>query len=285
MIAAAAVALMAAGYGAVVIINNSLLDIITSAGFCRKNYLGIEIPSGAGVIFSLSAIAVSPLLLIALSGSLTEKSAIFLLTLIVYTLLGLMDDCWGGGKSKGFKGHIKSLLGGRPTTGTVKALGGGLAALYIAFSNYTWSGRPVMIPLDALTLALSVNTYNLLDLRPGRAGKVYLASAAVLILLFRSNPPVVFLALTAGSLAAYLPADLKGRAMMGDAGANALGAVMGLSVVWLFNVEAKIIYLLSLAAVNIISEKYSLTGIIASNRMLNYLDMLGRNRSKKLDRK
>lgn len=275
---------MAAGYGTVRIINKSILDIITSAGFCRKNYLGREIPSGAGVIFSLSAIAVSPLLLIALSGSLTEKSAIFLLTLIVYTLLGLMDDCWGGGKSKGFKGHIKSLLGGRPTTGTVKALGGGLAALYIAFFNYTGSG-PAMIPLDALTLALSVNTYNLLDLRPGRAGKVYLASAAVLIFLFRSNPPVVFLALTAGSLAAYLPADLKGRAMMGDAGANALGAVMGLSVVWLFNVEAKIIYLLSLAAVNIISEKYSLTGIIASNRMLNYLDMLGRNRNEKLDRK
>ncbi|MCL4439163.1 MAG: hypothetical protein M1609_00795, partial [Firmicutes bacterium] len=75
-----------------------------------------------------------------------------------------------------------------------------------------------------------------------------------------------------------LPADLKGRAMMGDAGANALGAVMGLSVVWLFSVETKAVYLLALAAVNIISEKYSLTGIIASNRMLNYIDMLGRNR-------
>jgi len=270
---------MAAGYGAVIILNKSILDIITSAGFCRKNYLGREIPAGAGVIFSLGAIAVSPLFLFALSGSLTEKSAVFLLTLIVYTLLGLMDDCWGDGKSKGFKGHIISLLEGRPTTGAVKALGGGLAAVYIAALNYAGSGRLAMIPLDALALALSVNTYNLLDLRPGRAGKVYLASAAVIILLFSSSPPVVFLALTAGSLAAYLPADLKGRAMLGDAGANALGAVMGLSVVWLFNVEAKAVYLLSLAAVNIISEKYSLTGIIASNRMLNYIDMLGRDRN------
>ncbi|MCL5057300.1 MAG: hypothetical protein M1130_04745 [Actinobacteria bacterium] len=276
--AAAAAVLTAAGYGAVSIINKSMLDIITSAGFCRKNYLGKEIPAGAGVIFSLGALAVSPLFLFALSGRLIEKSAIFLLTLIVYTLLGLMDDCWGEQKSRGFKGHIKSLIEGRPTTGAVKALGGGLAALYIAVLIYAESGSLIMIPLDALALALSVNTFNLLDLRPGRAGKVYLASAAVLIILFSSSPPVVFLALTAGSLAAYLPADLKGRAMMGDAGANALGAVMGLSVVWLFSVETKAVYLLALAAVNIISEKYSLTGIIASNRMLNYIDMLGRNR-------
>ena len=274
-----AAVLLAAGYGAVSLINKSMLDIITSAGFCKRNYTGREIPTGAGVIFYLGATAASPLFLFALSGRLTQLSSLFLFTLTFYTLLGLMDDCWGDGKYRGFKGHIKSLIEGRPTTGAVKALGGGLAAVYISLLNNAGPGRLAIIPLDALALALSVNTYNLLDLRPGRAGKVYLATAAVIIFLFSTSPPVVFLALTAGCLAAYLPADLKGRAMMGDAGANALGAVMGLSVIWLFSVEAKLAYLLTLAAVNIISEKYSLTGIIASNRMLNFLDMLGRNRN------
>lgn len=270
--------LFISGYTAVRLINGSVLGIINNAGFYSKNYRGQEIPTGAGVILILGSIIVFPLFFYTLPGAVLQRSAVFLLALSVFTLLGLIDDIWGNGHCRGFKGHLQSILAGRPTTGAIKAAGGGLAALYIAFLNASQTGGIAFLSfLDALVLSLSVNTLNLMDLRPGRAGKTYLALAAVLLLIFSPRAETIFLALTAGCLVAYLPADLQGRAMMGDAGANALGAVLGLSAVWLLGPEAKTVYLFFLAAVNLMAERCSLTSLIASNKMLNYIDMLGRS--------
>jgi UDP-N-acetylmuramyl pentapeptide phosphotransferase/UDP-N-acetylglucosamine-1-phosphate transferase len=276
-VAAGAALLFASGYAAARAMVNSVLAIISNAGFCRKNYLGEKIPAGAGVIFSLAAISVLPVAVFSFYGPVKEKSSLFMLALSFYTLLGLMDDMWGDGRSRGFRGHLKSILAGTPTTGAIKALGGGLAALYLAGLAQGQTGSTALVALNALVLALSVNTLNLLDLRPGRAGKCFLLAAAVIVYLYSARAEIIFIALTAGILAGYLPLDLRGRAMMGDAGANALGAVLGLSVVWLLGPLSKTVYLLVLAAFHLMAEKYSLTGIIASNRMLNYIDMLGRS--------
>ncbi|MCQ6349962.1 hypothetical protein NPL98_28810, partial [Bacillus cereus] len=72
------------------------------------------------------------------------------------------------------------------------------------------------------------NLANLLDLRPGRALKVVLPPAALLVLAAgeaerpRRGGTLALAALLPGLAA--LPADLRERGMLGDAGANVLGA-------------------------------------------------------------
>ncbi|MFZ5647786.1 MAG: hypothetical protein ACOY30_09240 [Bacillota bacterium] len=253
-----------------------LSGMIAGAGFVKPNYRGEKIPLGVGVVFLLSAIAVLSVLIITLPGEQKQKSTVFLLTLSVYTFLGIMDDFWGDGTCRGLRGHFKKLFEGRLTTGCLKAFAGGLAAFYLSAAGYMDLGPWHVIPLDALIIALSVNTINLLDLRPGRAGKCFLFLAAIIFIAFPYREELSFAALTAGCLLAYLPADLKARAMMGDSGSNALGAVLGITAAWVFDFKLKSLYLAVLVLLHILAEKKSLTNIIASNRMLDYLDKMGR---------
>lgn len=250
-----------------------LMTVINQAGFLRPNYRGEEIPIGMGVVFFLSSLVVVTTLFFLLPGLLVEEAVVFLLALAGYTCIGLMDDFWGSGACKGLLGHMKSLFLGYPTTGSLKALAGGVLALFISAAVGPW----YLVPLNALILALSVNTINLVDLRPGRAGKCFLLLVIILVAAFPQRPEIVFTAVTAGSLLAYLPEDLKVRAMMGDAGSNALGAVMGLTAIWVFDIRIKVLYLAVLLVLHLIADKYSLTRIISSNRILDYLDRLGRD--------
>ncbi|MHB8155968.1 MAG: hypothetical protein ACYDEQ_00990 [Desulfocucumaceae bacterium] len=254
----------------------SFLSIITDAGFLKLNYKGNEIPCGAGVVFWFSHIAVITLLFLFLPVSHRIESIIFLLTITTFCMLGLMDDFWGNGACKGIAGHLKSLVRGRPTTGSIKAIVGMLAALYISAAIEYRSGNWHIIPLDALVLALSVNLINLLDLRPGRAGKFFLAAASLIIIAFWYRPETLFMALSAGSLLAFISHDLKAKCMMGDAGSNVLGSVLGLSAIWLFDIYMRLLYLGFLLMVHIIAEKYSFSSIIAGNRAFDYIDRLGR---------
>ena len=74
---------------------------------------------------------------------------------------------------------------------------------------------------------------------------------------------------------AALPFDLREEGMLGDAGANALGAVVGTMVLagpmWLVWAAAAVLLALQLA-----SERVSFTRVIESNRVLRAADRLGR---------
>jgi uncharacterized membrane protein len=79
----------------------------------------------------------------------------------------------------------------------------------------------------------------------------------------------------AGAALAALPFDLREQGMLGDAGANALGAVVGTMVLagpmWLVWAAAGVLLALQLA-----SERVSFTRVIESNRVLRAADRLGR---------
>lgn len=266
-----------AGWAATRLILPGMLEIISGAGFTRPNYRGEEIPCGAGVVIFISSLAVLTVsLLFSWPAEIRLTTLVFLLALSGFTLLGLVDDVWGSGHCRGIMGHMRSLLRGRLTTGSIKALAGGLLALLIAAAG----GPREQIPLNALVIALSVNILNLLDLRPGRAGKSFLAVGTLIAAAFPLRIEIVFLAAVAGSLLGYLPYDLGARAMLGDTGANALGSVLGVTAAWLFDPGTKLAYLAALVVLHILAEKYSLTRIIASNRVLNYLDRMGRGRGR-----
>ncbi|MBG0832839.1 hypothetical protein HS041_34640 [Planomonospora sp. ID67723] len=190
--------------------------------------------------------------------------------------LGVYDDLYGVTSSKGFKGHLGALAKGEVTSGAVKILGIGATGLAAAALT---SRGPVDTAVNGALIAGSANLANLFDLRPGRAIKVGLLAGAPLLAasLLRDAPvSAVMAALPLGAAAALLPEDLGERAMLGDAGANALGALLGLAAAVTLGRPGRLAVLGTVVALTAASEKISFTRVIAGNRVLNRIDMLGR---------
>ncbi|MBB5784005.1 hypothetical protein [Nonomuraea jabiensis] len=190
--------------------------------------------------------------------------------------LGAYDDLYGTTSSKGFKGHLTALARGEVTSGAVKILGIGATGLGAAALV---SRGPVDTLVNGAAIAGAANLANLFDLRPGRAIKVGLLTGGPLLAasLFRGSPAAAALAaVPLGAAAALLPDDLGERAMLGDAGANSLGALLGLAAVTKLGRPGRYVLLGTVVALTAAAEKVSFTKVIAGNPVLNRLDMLGR---------
>ena len=180
---------------------------------------------------------------------------------------GAYDDLAGSGDRRGFRGHLGALRQGEVTTGAVKLGGIGVTGVVSAALA---GGSPADVILNAGLVAGGANLLNLFDLRPGRAIKVAAASG---VLLGAAGQDSVAAPLAAAL--ALLPEDLGERAMLGDAGANALGAMLGASAAGLSR-PTRIALLAGIAGLTAASEKVSFTKVIARTPALNWLDMLGR---------
>jgi UDP-GlcNAc:undecaprenyl-phosphate/decaprenyl-phosphate GlcNAc-1-phosphate transferase len=185
---------------------------------------------------------------------------------------GGYDDLAGSGDRRGFRGHLGALRHGEVTTGAIK-LGGigvtGLASAAVA------GGSPADVVINAGLVAGGANLLNLFDLRPGRAIKVAVASGA---LIAAGGSVTGRRAGVAAPLAAglgLLREDLAERAMLGDCGANALGAMLGAAAAGLPR-TARIALLAGIGGLTAASEKVSFTKVIERRPALRWLDMLGR---------
>ena len=205
-------------------------------------------------------------------------------TLVLGALaLGLADDVFGSGVDRGFRGHLGALFHGRLTTGGLKLLGIGLLAA-LAAGTETIADFPsgtARWVLAVLAIALTANLINLLDLRPGRALKAYslLAVLAALAMFARGEGTTALelLVVLLGPVAAVWRFDLRERAMLGDAGANAAGALIGWVAVVVFSEWWQLaIYVAVVLALNVTSERVSFSRVIEGNRVLSWLDGLGR---------
>jgi hypothetical protein len=195
--------------------------------------------------------------------------------------VGCYDDLAGNGDKRGFRGHLGALANGEVTTGAVKIIGVGAAGLAAALllgrggSQRTGSGlgRAADVAINAGLVAGTANLMNLFDLRPGRAIKVSLLAAAALA---AAEPDArAGVAAPAGAVVALLPDDLGERAMLGDAGANAVGAMLGVAASSLPR-RARLAVLAGVLGLTAASEEVSFTKVIARTPPLNWLDMLGR---------
>jgi len=185
---------------------------------------------------------------------------------------GVYDDLAGSGKRRGLRGHLGALANGEVTTGAVKL--GGLGVTGLA-SALLLGGEPADVVINAGLMAGGANLLNLFDLRPGRAIKVATLSAA----LIKAGAPErggQAVAAPLGAALALLPDDLGERAMLGDAGANALGAMLGGAAAVSLPRPARIALLAGIVALTGASEKVSFTKVIERTPPLRWLDMLGR---------
>ena len=165
--------------------------------------------------------------------------------------LGLADDLWSG-PERGFRAHLSA----GATTGTLKLVGIPLWAL--------WRTRSVS---GAVLVALAANALNQLDTRPGRALKAFLAGS--LVLRGASTRALAVAVLLA-------PYDHREMTMLGDAGSNALGAVLGLESVSRLTGLRRVGAIGALAALTLVGERRSLGALIESTPVLRDLDALGR---------
>ena len=184
---------------------------------------------------------------------------------------GGYDDLAGSGDRRGFRGHLGALAHGELTTGAAKL--GGIGATGLAASAVL-GGGPVDTLLNAGLIAGGANLVNLFDLRPGRASKVTVASGGLLAAAAPASAPLA--AVPVGAALALLGEDLGERAMLGDAGANALGALLGTAAAAGLPRAARIALLTGIIGLTAASEVVSFTKVIERTPPLRWLDMLGR---------
>lgn len=161
--------------------------------------------------------------------------------------LGLADDLWSG-PERGLRAHLRS----RHTTGVLKLVG--IPAVGLLATRRVSGG---------LLVGLTANLLNQLDTRPGRALKAYLAAALAV------DAPV-------GIAVLLLPYDLREMAMLGDAGSNALGGLLGLKSVDRFTGRDRWVAIGALAGLTVIGERTSIGAWIERTPGVAWIDRLGR---------
>jgi Glycosyl transferase family 2 len=165
----------------------------------------------------------------------------------VVAAVGLADDLWSG-PERGFRAHLRA---GR-TTGVLKLVA---IPAYGLLRTRSVSG--------ALLVGLAANFFNQLDTRPGRALKAYVALAVPL------RAPL-------GVAVLLAPYDLREMTMLGDAGSNCLGALLGLRSVSRLTGTGRYAAIGALAALTLEGERTSLGRLIEGTPVLRDIDEWGR---------
>lgn len=246
--------------------------------WARSNHAGQEVTLLEGVALVTGGTFAAPVL-----AAVTRRPRLgwaVLATTAGPGVVGALDDLDRAGVRKGLAGHLGALLRGEVTTGALKVLvlaGSGLAAVGILDRGDRPGGRGgwglAGTLLGAAGVAGCANLANLLDLRPGRALKAAGAGAAGLALTGPGSPTG---AAVLGSVAVLLPDDLAGRAMLGDTGANPLGALVGLAAVDRLGTRGRLVLLLATGGLTLVSERVSFSAVIDRTPLLRELDALGR---------
>jgi UDP-N-acetylmuramyl pentapeptide phosphotransferase/UDP-N-acetylglucosamine-1-phosphate transferase len=243
----------------------------------RTNHAGRPVTLLEGPAYVLGAAA----------GSFFSGSRAGVMAVVGAGALGALDDLAGDASSRGLRGHLSALGRGQVTTGAGKVLGlavtGVLAAALVGADRDPTAVRAnraaaVDVLLGCSVVAGTANLVNLLDLRPGRALKATLLLGAAVSLTgsTAAGASVASASVAVGSAAAALRDDLAGASMLGDTGANAAGALLGVALVERWGRPGQLVALGVLTALTLASERVSFTAVIESTPVLRELDAWGR---------
>jgi UDP-N-acetylmuramyl pentapeptide phosphotransferase/UDP-N-acetylglucosamine-1-phosphate transferase len=262
---------------AVAIVPAAVLGL-RNQGFVRQNYRGREVAFPGGVaLMAASLVALVPLSLIDEldDGKVFRADTGVVVTYVLgVAFLGLLDDLMGtDAAARGWRGHARATLTGAFSTGTLKAAGSLGIALFVLRGRGLDTGEYL---LAVALVVLATNLFNLLDLRPGRSVKALFLLGVGVTAGSRDLHPLWTLGLFIGPVLVILPLDLRERAMLGDTGSNALGAVGGLWLVLALSTLAQLIALGVIAIATVYGEFRSLSDVIERTPLLRQLDSLGR---------
>ena len=249
-------------------------------GLVRTNVNGRRVPVVLG--FGLAVGAVAGVFALVAAASIPESEALdasigFSRAVVVLGIVGVMfaaglyDDRRGDEPARGFRGHLGAARSGALTGGLVKIAAGGLAGLIATLAL----AGPLRKLEAFLLVPLAANLFNLLDRAPGRAAKTGWLFL-VPLLAFGSEQWGLAAAGLTGALLAVTPFDMRERAMLGDAGANPLGAIVGLGLAVSLPEPWLALSVVMMLVLNAISERVSFSTVIDSSPWLRALDRIGR---------
>jgi UDP-N-acetylmuramyl pentapeptide phosphotransferase/UDP-N-acetylglucosamine-1-phosphate transferase len=253
---------------------NWILSDPKSSGLVRTNFRGRAVTLAGGPALAIGATAGA----FAGAPGLRAKAAA-LSAGAVSGAVGFYDDVAGNRPeqktAKGFAGHLGALREGQVTSGLVKIAGvgaAGLVASSLLGSRHSGARGATDVLLGAGVIAGLANLINLLDLRPGRAIKAGLVAGAPLAAGRGGGVAAGAL----GAAGALVPADLGEEVMLGDSGANALGALLGVALAARTGTAGRLLALTVLASLTAASERVSFTQVIADTPWLRAADEFGR---------
>ena len=249
---------------------------LAAGPLARENYRGRLIAAPLGLVVVLAALAaLGPLALVQQLSQRTLLPAdvgwvsVFVLGV---ALLGLVDDAFAG-KARGWRGNLAALRSGRVDTGALKAVGTLVLALVVLHGR---AGGGERFLLSVAVLTLSTNAFNLIDLRPGRAVKALVVLGAGLMIVGGAPGPLWAIGPYAGPVLVVGVHDLRERGMLGDTGANLLGALAGAWMVLTLSLGGLIVAFALLVAFTIYGEFRSISEFVERAPVLRHLDSIGR---------
>lgn len=280
------------GFVAAVLLWRGLSDMFARPAFQRSNYRGVSLATSAGIVTVVAVLFAAALIGVIEAMGIRRifpgLEALYLSCLAAggFGMLGLLDDLAVDEGLSGFRGHVRAATQGRLTAGSLKMLAGPAVALVVATRTADSSLWSLLV--QGGIIALSANLANLFDRAPGRVTKTATVALVVLgvatALAYRDGGPRLLPALAGaatmlGASWGLMRAELREQLMLGDAGANPLGAVLGLAVVLTQSPLVQIVVLVVLVALNLLSEVVSFSRIIRGFAPLRILDDLGRDHS------
>jgi hypothetical protein len=186
-------------------------------------------------------------------------------------MAGLYDDYRPPGR--GLWNQLRQLGRGEVTPGIVKMVAVGAASLLVAWAL---GARGVRLLVGVPALAAAANLWNLLDVVPGRAVKPFVPVAAALGVAAGSSPLGRLLMGTAAGAIVLLVPDLLEMGMLGDAGANVLGFLVGAGVLVVLSPPWLAVVLAALVVLHVLAETVTLSRLIEAVWPLRWFDRLGR---------
>ena len=257
-------------------------EILASPALERTNYRGRRLATAGGLFIILTVLTIDAgrsvlgAIGVGSESGLTQARLAVLFAVFGFGFLGLVDDVAAVGDDRGFKGHLRALSEGRVTTGLLKLLAGAAVAVVIVATPGFKSGRTLIV--DAALIALAANLGNLLDRAPGRTIKFGLVAYVPIALAVGTAPIGIAAAPVMGAALGLLPDDLRERLMLGDTGANVIGAVLGLAVVLGSRESVRLVVMLALLATNVAAELVSFSRVIDAAPPLRWFDRWGSRR-------
>ena len=258
-------------------------DILASPALARTNYRNVTLATAGGLFIILTVLVIDAgrsvlgAIGVGSESGLTQARLAVLFAVFGFGFLGMVDDLAAHGDDRGFKGHLGALRDGRVTTGLLKLLGGAAVAIVIVASPGFKSGRTLVV--DAALIALAANLGNLLDRAPGRTIKFGLVAYVPIAIAIGTAPIGIAVAPVMGASLGLLPEDLRERLMLGDTGANVIGAILGLAIVLGSRDSIRLAVMLVLLVVNVAAELVSFSRVIDAVAPLRWFDRWGSRRT------
>jgi len=262
------------GYGGAKLVYPAVERLLRRIGSIQDNYRGRKIPVGAGLAVYLCGLAAGVLQWWFYPDEYVRHVLPWLLLGAgTATLAGWMDDQHGDPQVKGLRGHFGVFFRqGVLTTGMLKAaiLTAAAAIIGGVFSRNFWHWC-----LLTGTLVLSVNTFNLLDVRPGRSVKAFFFVFTMAAFFSPGFGAAAWMPYV-GAVLAVSRFELQERCMLGDTGSNLLGMLFGLWLLAQQQLEQASAFFVLFVGLHVLAETSSISRAIERIRWLKRVDEWGR---------